>query len=106
MSAVLIWRSKTIRGRMVAMTVRSTAPRKTAARAATRAQRRSASRARGIDLDVGVMVEEIEGPDHGFVGTLCRGFGQPGADEIVRLLVDPEIDGDRRALQSVVGEIA
>src|SRR5215208_6664780 len=97
-----MWRSKTIRGRIVAITVRSTAPRKTAARAATSGQRTAPPLFGGVNLDLRVMVGEIECPDRGFVGSLIGRFGKAGAEEIVRLFVDPEIDGDWRPLQRVV----
>src|SRR5215217_3700101 len=99
-----MWRSKTIRGRMVAITVRSTAPRKTAASAAASGHRPARSSLRSVNLDLRVMVEEIERPDGRLAIALARRFGKPGAEKIERPLVYPEIDGDRRPLQRLVGQ--
>src|SRR5687767_674232 len=119
MSAVLTSRSATIRGRMVAITVRSSAPTKTASSAAPSARRSplvtaaststplagaasAADRGRvGLDRrlnrDLLAVVGEVQGPGRRVVAPLAGWLGQPRPQQVVGLAVDPEIDRHRRA---------
>src|SRR5688500_3891588 len=117
MSAVLTPRSSTIAGKMVAITVRSSAPTKTASSAAPRVRRgpasatstpatgtertRSPRRRRASDRRLNrhllAVVAQVEGPGRRVVAALGGRLLQPDAEQVVGLAVDPEIDGNRRA---------
>src|SRR5690242_13944440 len=106
-------RSETIRGRIVAITVRSTAPTKTASSAAAsepRADRDSPAQApvaagvagargsdRRLNLDLLVLVRQVERPRRRVVTPRRRRLGELRPQQVVVLLVDPEVNGHRRA---------
>src|SRR5262245_33390172 len=97
---------------MVAMTVKSRAPRKTARSAAASARlllpvvsrAGIASSVWGIDGDVFTVVGKLKRPNSRFGSIGARGLRHARLQQVGGVLIDPQVHGHRRAVQGVIGQ--